>query len=140
MARGKYNIETIEAICRAISLTGKDKDGLKAGGICKNTFYQWLKTNKDFSDSVARARAFYRRSLWKADPSVRDMAIRGLLKHLRGDNEEWTTQVPDKEGKLVLQRKNTVKRLPTKWAIELVLGVNRDERETIEHVDFIEIK
>ncbi len=140
MAKGKYSVETVNAISQAISLTGRDADGWKAGGISKDTFYRWLKTKSDFSDSIARARAFYRRSLWRSDPMVRDLAIRGLIRHLQGDYEEWTTEVPNEEGQLVLQKKNTVKRLPSKWAIELVLDLHKDEERNIEGVDFIEVK
>lgn len=121
--KGKYTNKIVDDICIAISNTGKDIDGIKAGRIHKDTFYRWLKNKSDFSDKVARAKEQFRASVWKSDPDLYAKAVKGLKDHINGYFEEWRTVTKYPDGKQIIKT-TTVKRAPSKWAIELVLGMN----------------
>lgn len=121
--KGKYDQKIVDDICSAISQTGRDTDGIKAGAIHKDTFYRWLKDKSDFSDKVARAKEQFRASVWKSDPDLYAKAVTGLKIHINGYLEEWRTVTKYPDGKQIIKT-TTVKRAPSKWAIELVLGMN----------------
>jgi|GEM_PF-4365787 len=128
-ARGKYKPEMVNAICRAIATTGKDSEGWKAGGICPDTFYRWLRSKKEFTEAVARAKDKFRARLWKEDPEIFYKAVEGLIKHLEGNDEEWESEMILPDGKTIKKISKT-KRRPSPWAIKLVLDIQRQKDES----------
>ncbi len=132
--KGKYSPELVNEICKAISNTGKDIDGIKAGGINKDTFYEWLKKKSDFSDSVARAKEQFRAKLWKKDPDLYCKAVDGLKIHINGFSEEWNTVIEHPDGKKTIKT-TIVKRPPSKWAVQMILGKEIDIKPLREPIN-----
>lgn len=132
--KGKYTPELVKQICLVISNTGKDKDGIEAGGINKDTFYKWLKTKSDFSDSIARAKEQYRAKLWKKDPDLYCKAVEGLKIHTNGHCEEWKTVIQHPNGEKTIKT-TIVKRPPSKWAVQMILGKETDIKPLIEPIN-----
>lgn len=62
MAKTKYSEEIAKIICDAIATQGGDESGWTAGAISQSTFYQWIKNYSEFSESVERARAEFRKN------------------------------------------------------------------------------
>lgn len=151
MAKGKYIPEIVEEILFAIGQTGRDLDGIKAGGISTDTFYRWHKEKSEFSEAVAHAKAQFRARLWKEDPQLIQDARDSLHKLVKEREETWVKKyyTKAKNGKLVLtsRTETTTKRGPSAWAISAVLdldpkspnhpGDNGDNPDgSIETVDF----
>jgi len=132
--KGKYTTELVELICKAIYNTGKDKDVIEAGGINKDTFYRWNKTKSDFSDSVARAKEQFRAKLWKKDPDLYTKAVDGLKIHINGYTEEWKTVIEHPDGKKTIKT-TLVKRPPSKWAVQMILGKETEIKPSIEPIN-----
>lgn len=120
MHKGKYKPDIVEAIYKAISLTGIDKNGIKAGRISKDTFYRWLRTKSDFSDGVARAKRKFRDKVLKEDHELFLLALEQFKKHLNGTVETWEKIITHRDGKKSYV-KTTVKRTGSRWAIEAIL-------------------
>ena len=132
--KGKYTPELAKQICKTISDTGKDKDGIKSGGINKDTFYEWIKTKTDFSDSIARAKEQFRAKLWKKDPDLYTKAVDGLKIHIKGYTEEWKTVIEHPDGKKTIKT-TIVKRPPSKFALQMILGKETDIKPSIEPIN-----
>lgn len=132
--KGKHTPELVKEICKAISKTGKDIDGIKAGGISKDTFYTWIKTKSDFSDSIARAKKEFGAKLWKKDPDLYCKAVDGLKIHIHGHCEVWDTVTVHPDGRKTIKT-TTIKRAPSKWAIELILGKETDTQPLREPIN-----
>ena len=123
----KYTSDVIEAIVDAVSQTGSNRAGWEAGGISKQTFYQWVKSKPDFHDRIARARAIYRENVSDAH---RQQALKAFEDYLFGRAVQTTTieeEGQDEEGR---KWKKTITRTVNygvpKWAIERVLGTPGD--------------
>ncbi len=129
MSKGKYNPEIVDVICNTIALTGTDKEGIKAGGISKNTFYKWLKLKSDFYDRVARAKEKFRRRVLSHDHELFMMAYNGLLVHLSGPIEKWNHKIKYSDGK-VETKETIVKRPPSSWAIKAILFIVQNNSVT----------
>jgi hypothetical protein len=56
-ARGKYNDEIVQKISGAIALGATNKDACHFAGINEDTFYQWMESKPDFSESIKKAKA-----------------------------------------------------------------------------------
>lgn len=56
-AKGKYTPELVEQISRLIEAGNYAVDACMAVGINNDTFYDWLKTKPEFSDTIKKARA-----------------------------------------------------------------------------------
>ena len=131
-AKGKYSPAVVEAIQLAIQKTGRDKDGIKAGGIGHDTFYKWLKDKPEFSDVIAQAKVQFRNTQWSNDPEILDKAVQSFKKAIDGNNETWLTEKieeiidPKDSTKKSLIKKTTtkhaVKRSGQPWAINLMLN------------------
>jgi len=63
MAKSKYSPELTEIICNAIALYGTDEAGWAAGGIGRQTFYNWQNAHVDFLDAALKAKTEYRKSI-----------------------------------------------------------------------------
>ena len=120
MNKGKYTIDTVQAIYKAISITGLDKNGIKAGGISKDTYYRWIKSKSDFSDGVAQAKRDFRDKALKNDHNLFLEAVEHFKRHLDGPVETWNRVITHPNGKKSYI-KTTVNRAPSRWAIEAIL-------------------
>jgi len=56
-AKGKYSAELVEQITRFIEAGNYAVDACLAVGISNDTYYEWLKTKPEFSDTIKKARA-----------------------------------------------------------------------------------
>ena len=125
-AKGKYTPDVIEAIQFAIQKTGRDKDGIKAGGIGHDTFYKWLKEKPEFSDVIAQAKKYFRDTQWSDDPEIMKEAVESFKMAIRGNNEAWKTESDyerDEKGNLIKKiTTHAVKRPGQPWAINLMLN------------------
>jgi len=125
-AKGKYTPDIIEAIQLAIQKTGRDKDGIKAGGISKKTFYEWMNKKSEFSDVVRRAKKHFRNTQWNDDPEIMREAVESFKKAILGNNEVWKTESDyerDSKGNLIKKTTtHAVKRPGQPWAINLMLN------------------
>jgi hypothetical protein len=135
VAKSLYSPEKAQAIFDAIATHGGDKDGWKAGGIHRATFYSWLNQHSDFRDGVARAKAQYRTT---RPARIKEQAERAFEDYLFGrvvEQHESIKREPwlDKLGKPILNEdgtpkikttvtKTTFKRGIPEWAITRVLG------------------
>jgi hypothetical protein len=52
VAKTKYNPELVQTILSAIAQAGTDRAGWEAGGINKNTFYEWINKYPEFGDGI----------------------------------------------------------------------------------------
>jgi hypothetical protein len=134
LAKSKYTLERVSAICDAIARTGSDKAGWEAGQINKDTFYSWLKIHADFSELVSRAKAEYRETC--PETLVRQ-ANKAFADYLYGRMEKvirtHETGISLKTGEPY--EREIVQRVPVgipKWAIERVLGPAVDEIDAIK--------
>lgn len=132
--KGKYTTELVKEICKAISNTGKDIDGIKAGEINKDTFYRWIKDKSDFSDSIAKAKKYFRAKLWKNDPDLYCKAVEGLKILINGYAEKWDTVTIHPDGNKTIKT-TIVKRPPQKWAIQTILGKETEIKPSIEPIN-----
>jgi len=149
-ARGKYKPEIVEDILFAIAQTGRDADGIEAGGISQQTFYKWIREKAEFSEGVAHAKRTWRYKLFRDDPGIVRKARERLIEALDPTTEKWSStkklaktiivenpdypNVPLEEQKLLGVAKReiqlipiettekTVIRPPAYWAIRMVLG------------------
>ena len=134
--KSKYSAKVVEIICNAIATNGGDESGWVAGGIHKDTFYSWLNSYPDFSDSVERARSQFRQN---APQYQKKLACDRLTEALEnGQTIKWNSQknirrehwIPGKNGepdKLIwyqLEAENSTnnEQRPTpQWAIERIV-------------------
>ncbi len=124
MAKSKYKPEIVQAIVEAIAATGRDADGQKAGAISVDTFYRWLKQYPEFSESIQRAKAEFRKT---CPETLRAHALQRLGEYVRGEViETWvkTSATKDAKGELVSTTRSVteIRRGCPQWAIDRVLG------------------
>ncbi len=118
-------------------------------GVCsERTFYEYLESNPQFSQEIARAKENWRKTVWKERPDLRRLAIEGLEKNLKDYNQIIVKEIYDIVQPIVPTEKPTrilVKQIiskwkkpPAKWAIEAVLGMNVDleDEGELETTDF----
>jgi len=118
------NPETWEPILDFIRRTGIEKNSWKC--ICsEDTFYREKKRNSEFSESIARAHEDFRKMMWRERPELILLAIDGLIAHLKGKEEVWASEYIDIKGN-VSKEKKLHTRLPSRWAIEAMLGINKN--------------
>lgn len=55
MAESKYTKARVDTIIAAIRLGAPDHLAAKAGGICRQSFYEWIKQYPEFANAVAEA-------------------------------------------------------------------------------------
>ncbi len=96
--RGRKSKDTPELrkkIEQALVKTGAHKFAIKEAGICKDTYYHWIKTKPDFSDFVGRARERFDKLDVRHRVDLRERAVEGL---------EWslTKRVVEVEKKRVI--------------------------------------
>jgi hypothetical protein len=133
MARSKYEPEIVEIILNAIRDTGGDRPGWEAGGISKDTFYEWINRYPDFSDQVKRAKLDYRNTC--PDVLVRQ-AKQALSDYLFGRMERVQVTEEERVSEEGLTSYKKVTRRVTmgvpRWAIERVLGKPADLIEALK--------
>jgi len=141
VAKSKYTPNRITKILHAISESGKDKDGIKAGGIHADTFYEWLKIHPEFPEAVAHAKEVFAAKAYRTDPELHLKAVAGLRKLVEGYEETHSsiTEVTDHKGKLKTKIKKAGKwrRPPNRSAIEFLLAHRPELEDALpETVDF----
>lgn len=62
----KYSPKITNEICGYIKEGLYQKDAAMLSGISESTFYEWLSTKSEFSESISRASIEYKRSLLKS--------------------------------------------------------------------------
>lgn len=116
-----------------IDLTGKEKGCWE--GICsESTFYDFKKSNSEFSEAVAKAKDNFRKTLWRERPDLKKLAVEALEKNLIPFEQVWEKTyykiVDDGNGEFrripTKVEVTKVIRPPAKWAIENVLDMKND--------------
>ena len=148
MAKSKYTEEMSAIICEAISKTGRESAGIKAGGISRSTYYNWKDSIPEFRAAISYALEVFRSRLWESDPYLVNDAVNSLKSLLDGRKETWVKKhyKVSEKGEKILESITTtsVKRSPSPWAISVVLGIDLKgnrispeiNQDTVNTVDF----
>lgn len=133
MAKTKYNPELVQTILSAIAQAGTDRAGWEAGGISKETFYQWINKYPDFSDGTKQAKAEFRETC----PEVLiQQARKAFADHLFGrvviTQTSFERGATEKLGSYSKEITKRIKLSPPRWAIERVLGKPLDVMEALK--------
>jgi hypothetical protein len=142
MAKSKYTEETVKKICEAIARDGCDEPGWLAGGISKDTFYQWQNKYPEFSDLIAQAKADFKKF---CPEEVSRLAHSKLIDALENGQtikrrSQTIKQIRhyNKEGNLFWSQEHIETKehddvMPTpKWAIDRVIPRPTNELEALE--------
>lgn len=132
MAKSKYTPETVQKILDAIAQTGSDRVGYEAGGISKDTFYQWVARYPDFSDGISQAKSEYRDTC--PEVLVRQ-AHKAFADYLFGRVEITTTSLKrgvNEKGSYSEEVTKRIRLSPPRWAVERVLGKPIDLLEAVK--------
>lgn len=102
----KYSNQIVKHICDLVesdSYTIVEICGIV--GISKETYYKWISTHSDFSDSIKKAKS-------KFDEMIVSEAKRSLVKLIKGYDvdEKKTVYSNDKEGRPKVKEQTTVKK------------------------------
>lgn len=118
--------ERVATICNALANGETQETAFRLGGISKETYYRWLKENKDFSNAVKKAQAEFQD--WQMNGILED-ARKSLKTLICGQEyEEIKTEYEnDKSGnpRIKKQTRVTKKILPNPTAVIFAL-CNRD--------------
>ena len=118
--------ERVAVICKALANGETQETAFRLGGISKETYYRWLKENKDFSNAVKKAQAEFQD--WQMNGILED-ARKSLKTLICGQEyEEIKTEYEnDKNGnpRIKKQTRITKKVLPNPTAVIFAL-CNRD--------------
>lgn len=132
MAKSKYNPEIVQKILDVIAQTGSDRAGYEAGGISKDTFYQWINRHADFADRIKQVKSQFRETC----PEVLiNQAQRAFADYLFGRVEISTTTFKrgtNEKGSYSEEVTKRIRLSPPRWAIERVLGRPIDLLEAVK--------
>lgn len=135
MANAKYTPERVARICNAIAEGKTNEQAATMGGISKDTFYEWMKSNPDFSDHIKKAKAQYED--WLMNGILED-ARNSLATLIKGvEYEEVKTEYEnDSFGnpRIKKQSRTTKKILPNPTAVIFAL-CNRDPEHWKNRID-----
>lgn len=125
--RSKYTPELAKTIFDTIAQTGSDRAGYETAGISKDTFYQWVKKNSDFSDGISKARTEYQdicpaSLVRQANKSLADY-LYGRVEISIATMERWQNADGTTASKETLRK---IRPGVPRWAIERVLGKPMD--------------
>jgi len=123
----KYTEETIEGICKELREGATQLDAAIVNGICKDTFYDWMKNKPDFSDRIKNALADFKSELLttikKASPKSWQAAAWILERRFRQDYA-LRTELTGKDGEKL--------EIPT--PVILNVKTNPDKRPSISSI------
>ena len=131
------DINKQNTILERISKTGKEI-GCWEGVCTERTFYRYMLSNSQFSQSVKEAKDKFRMMLWQERDDLKELAIAGLEKSLKGTKQAWIKKifVYDEDGKEILSQKQVgeSQNPPSPWAIRCVLGIDQKNEENVNSV------
>jgi len=135
MAKSKYSPELTEIICNAIALYGTDEAGWAAGGIGRQTFYNWQNQYVEFLESVGKAKTEYIKS---SRTNLKRLGNKALLDYLQGNMVKVShtrKEVVSPSGEIIeLQEHRTTPVGVPQWAVERGLGADLTEIEALERL------
>lgn len=126
--RTSYTPERIAKICKAIETGETSEMAAKIGGISESTFYEWINTKPDFSESVKKARQVFEE--WQMHGILED-AKKSLKVLIQGMEytESKTEYEPDPDNPNVprIKKQTTItKRIPPSPTAVIFALCNRD--------------
>lgn len=124
----KYNRKRVEIICKALERGETQGRAAALGGISEDTFYEWMKSRAEFSESVKRAKAAFEE--WERSEILKDAqkSLKTLICGLEYEEKQTEyEQDPENPGRprIKRQRTTTKKILPNATAVIFAL-CNRD--------------